>query len=82
MDPDQLASGKPYDLDLQFYTVTVFIPGYTQIQHGKGPVLREPGHKISNNVVCATSKGSDQPKHQGPSWPRILGRSDFSLQEN
>ena len=21
------------------------------------------GHEISNNVVCATSKGSDQPKH-------------------
>ena len=21
-------------------------------------------------------------KSQGPSWPRILGRSDFSLQEN
>ena len=23
----------------------------------------EPGHDISNNVVCATSKGSDQPAH-------------------
>ena len=23
----------------------------------------EPRHKISNNVVCATSKGSDQPAH-------------------
>ena len=23
----------------------------------------EPGHEISNNVVCATSKGSDQPAH-------------------
>ena len=23
----------------------------------------EPQHKISNNVVCATSKGSDQPVH-------------------
>ena len=23
----------------------------------------EPQHKISNNVVCATSKGSDQPAH-------------------
>ena len=26
-------------------------------------VLFEPQHKISNNVVCATSKGSDQPAH-------------------
>ena len=23
----------------------------------------EPQHEISNNVVCATSKGSDQPSH-------------------
>ena len=23
----------------------------------------EPVHEISNNVVCATSKGSDQPGH-------------------
>ena len=25
--------------------------------------LYEPQHEISNNVVCATSKGSDQPEH-------------------
>ena len=25
--------------------------------------LSEPPHEISNNVVCATSKGSDQPAH-------------------
>ena len=24
----------------------------------------EPGHDISNNVVCATSKVSDQPAHK------------------
>ena len=24
----------------------------------------EPGHEISNNVVCATSKASDQPGHK------------------
>ena len=28
-------------------------------------VLYEPVHEISNNVVCATSKGSDQPAHTG-----------------
>ena len=27
------------------------------------PIISEPRHKISNNVVCATSKGSDQPAH-------------------
>ena len=25
--------------------------------------LNEPQHDISNNVVCANSKGSDQPVH-------------------
>ena len=26
-------------------------------------ILFEPVHEISNNVVCATSKASDQPAH-------------------
>ena len=26
-------------------------------------LIYEPVHEISNNVVCATSKGSDQPAH-------------------
>ena len=26
-----------------------------------GYILNEPVHEISNNLVCATSKGSDQP---------------------
>ena len=26
-------------------------------------ILTEPVHEISNNVVCATSKASDQPAH-------------------
>ena len=26
-------------------------------------ITYEPPHGISNNVVCATSKGSDQPAH-------------------
>ena len=30
----------------------------------EGSVIKfEPRHEISNNVVCATSKGSDQPAH-------------------
>ena len=27
------------------------------------PLSYEPVHEISNSVVCATSKGSDQPAH-------------------
>ena len=26
-------------------------------------IIFEPGHEISNNVVCATSESSDQPVH-------------------
>ena len=29
----------------------------------KGWEIYEPVHEISNNVVCATSKASDQPAH-------------------
>ena len=28
-------------------------------------MIIEPVHEISNNVVCATSKASDQPAHMG-----------------
>ena len=27
------------------------------------PIIIEPVHEISNNVVCATTKASDQPAH-------------------
>ena len=30
---------------------------------GAGPFLARSLHGISNNVVCATSKASDQPAH-------------------
>ena len=33
--------------------------------YAKTKMLIEPRHEISNNVVCATSKGSDQPVHTG-----------------
>ena len=32
-------------------------------QNGRHANIIEPRHEISNNVVCATSKGSDQPVH-------------------
>ena len=37
-------------------------------------ILLEPWHGISNNVVCATSKASDQPGHM-----RSLIRASASL---
>ena len=45
---------------------SVVFPGHTQlIFHTSGHFIytNEPRHEISNNVVCATSKGSDQPAH-------------------
>ena len=38
-------------------------------------------HK-SNWVLCADGGMCKTQSTQGPSWPRNLGRSDFSLQEN
>ena len=33
-------------------------------KNNRNPEIRnEPVHEISNNVVCATSKASDQPAH-------------------
>ena len=34
-----------------------------QKQLNQDTALIEPQHEISNSVVCATSKGSDQPAH-------------------
>ena len=41
-----------------------FISGICLIMHfSAGKELNEPVHEISNNVVYATSKASDQPAH-------------------
>ena len=39
------------------------ISGHNQLIILELPESFEPRHEISNNVVCATSKGSDQPAH-------------------
>ena len=44
---DYTAPNKPYDNEAT----------------GKKQKVIEPVHEISNNVVCATSKASDQPVH-------------------
>ena len=35
---------------------------YSEDFQGEGIII-EPVHEISNNVICATSKASDQPAH-------------------
>ena len=42
---------------VELSSVIVVFPGLTL------SFIFEPWHRISNNVVCATSKGSDQPAH-------------------
>ena len=37
--------------------------GHLEIDKTKILMTNEPGHEISNNVVCATRKASDQPAH-------------------
>ena len=36
----------------------------TKVKHKIVNITYEPQHEISNNVVCATSKVSDQPAHK------------------
>ena len=50
MDPIQMASSEP-----SCSRFTLFSE--------KGIIIIEPGHEISINVVCETSKASDQPEH-------------------
>ena len=38
----------------------------------------EPVHDISNNVVCATSEGSDQPAHM-QSYQSLCSSHDYSM---
>ena len=37
----------------------------------------EPPHEISNNVVCATSKGSDQPAHASSLIRAFASRTEY-----
>ena len=48
--------GEPHvSLILTNQCLTIMVRDWT--------VIKEPVHEISNNVVCATSKASDQPAH-------------------
>ena len=49
-----------FQQELGFYTTKIALGSW--YAHLKMNVY-EQRHKISNNVVCATSKGSDQPAH-------------------
>ena len=45
-------------------------------------VMTEPQHEISNNVVCATSKGSDQPAHTSSLIRAVASRLNILLTEH
>ena len=46
-------------------SLTLIVQVNSECTDESEPLLQtyEPRHEISNNVVCATSKGSDQPAH-------------------
>ena len=46
-----------------------FYTSFTRVIAIQCHLLNEPVHEISNNVVCATSKGSDQPAHKPDQSP-------------
>ena len=58
MEPDQLASSEA-----SWFGSTLFFKD-----------IIEPVHEISNNVVCATSKASDQPAHMRSLSRAFAGR--------
>ena len=47
----------------QFFCHIAFCFSSYSDMYGKFSIIYELSHGISNNVVCATSKASDQPAH-------------------
>ena len=50
----------------KFYNIGAwsdYVDGQAEPSHHWEHISFEPVHEISNNVVCATSKASDQPAH-------------------
>ena len=46
-----------------FIIISNFIQFFFHPYHASARFIDEQWHEISNNMVCATSKGSDQPAH-------------------
>ena len=44
-----------------------------------GKLIHEARHEISNNVVCATSKASDQPAHMRSLIRAFVSQLDYSV---
>ena len=53
---------NPYPF-LRLLQITVVIVFTHVHRQSLGVTIYEPLHEISNNVVCATTKASDQPAH-------------------
>ena len=59
-----LQDTKSMSYDQKFYLIILIASMHRfQITRTWIPKIYEPVHEISNNVVCATSKASDQPAH-------------------
>ena len=70
LDPNRVRQNVKSDLVAYCLTLVVFTKIFKKLADSKKackivhPACRgEPQHEITNNVVCATSKASDQPAH-------------------
>ena len=54
------AVGCWHTQSMLYHTAKLFIHRNTKLQYS---LSLEPRHEISNNMVCVTSKASDQPAH-------------------
>ena len=60
VDPDEMPGFVAIHLDLHGCVLNLTV---SFLQGTRPKSYYEPLHEISNNVLCATSKGSDQPAH-------------------
>ena len=62
----------------RFFLIFIFICLYEKLQRSKNNTY-VPQHEISNNVICATSKDSDQPAHKQNLIRAFAGRLNILL---
>ena len=55
---------------------------YSHMQIRPHKCILEPQHEISNNVLCATRKGSDQPVHMRSLIRAFASRFEYYMSVN
>ena len=85
-DQQRLRPAWPYSLCLCHMSCNMRFPTIWYVRPAKAqtslriqpvPMSNEPQHEITNNMVCATSKGSDQPAHTACAYVKWAATWDF-----